>query len=223
MLAIYDFWSCADLGYAVVVASQGKGVLPQQSRTPADVPVQPRNREHELAGALARDWYDEHPFKTAWFNAMSITFPLGEKFFIDSVRAFADEISDPKLQAEIRGFCGQEGYHRREHDHFNRTLCELRGYDHRYLEGRIASKIALARKTLSPLEQLAATAALEHITAILAEDSLAPDFPDAGKMDPAMRRFWNWHAAEEMEHKAVAFDVFRAVGGTEQLRRRAMR
>ena len=86
------------------------------SLTPADVPVVPRNRNHELADSLSGDWFGNHPFKTAWFNAMSITFPLGEKFFIDSVRHFQDQIDDPKLAAEIRGFCGQEGYHRREHD-----------------------------------------------------------------------------------------------------------
>ena len=62
----------------------------QKSYTPNDVPITARNREHDLAESLSRDWFDNHPFKTAWYNAMSITFPLGEKFFIDSVRAFAD-------------------------------------------------------------------------------------------------------------------------------------
>ena len=54
-------------------------------------------RGQELLGmpaakVLGRDWFDEHPFKTAFYNAMSITFPAGEKFFIDSVRAYADQI-----------------------------------------------------------------------------------------------------------------------------------
>lgn len=193
------------------------------SRTPQDVTIAPRNRHHELEAALAQDWFDGHPFKTAWFNAMSMTFPLGEKFFIDSVRHFADEIDDPKLEAEIRGFCGQEGFHRREHERYNRALCGLRGYDYAYLEGRLAKNIARGKKLMSPLEQLAVTAALEHITAILAESSLADDSPMAQVRDPAMRALWDWHAVEEMEHKAVAFDVFRAVGGSEKLRRRALR
>jgi predicted metal-dependent hydrolase len=60
------------------------------SQTPADVPITPRNREYDVARSLGRDWFDQHPFKTAWFNAMSMTFPLGEKFFIDSVRHYAD-------------------------------------------------------------------------------------------------------------------------------------
>jgi predicted metal-dependent hydrolase len=197
--------------------------MSRQSNTPSDVSVFPRNREHDVADALARDWFDGHPFKTAWYNSMSITFPLGEKFFIDSVRAFADRVSDPKLQEEIRGFCGQEGFHRREHDRYNHTLCSLRGYDLEYLEGRLAKKLAFTRKMLSPLEQLAVTAALEHITAILAESGLDQHNPHARQMDPTMRALWDWHAVEELEHKSVAFDVYRAMGGRDKMRRKVMR
>ena len=197
--------------------------MPVLSNTPQDVPINPRNREYDIAECLGRDWFDNHPFKTAWFNAMSITFPLGEKFFIDSVRYFQDQIDDPKLQAEIRGFCGQEGFHRREHQRYNETLCERRGYDLEKMEGRLERNIERGKKFMSPLEQLATTAALEHITAIMAESALAEDNPMIGEADPVMQELWNWHAAEEMEHKAVAFDVFRAVGGTEKMRKRAMR
>jgi predicted metal-dependent hydrolase len=197
--------------------------MDELSHTPPDVPVRPRNREHELEDALARDWFDNHPFKTAWFNAMSITFPLGEKFFIDSVRYYADRIEDPKLREEIRGFIGQEGFHRREHDRYNRALCRLRDYDLDYLEGRLETKIAQGEKLFSPIERLAVTAALEHITAIMAEAGLSDDHPMLGEADPAMQALWDWHAAEEMEHKAVAFDVYRAVGGSERMRKRALR
>ena len=197
--------------------------MSQMSHTPLDVTIDPRNREYDIAQSLARDWFDDHPFKTAWFNSMSITFPLGEKFFIDSVRYFAGKITDPKLTEEIRGFCGQEGFHRREHDRYNQTLCNLRGYDLSYLEGRIQKNIDRGKKFMSPLEQLAATAALEHITAIMAESALSEDDPMIDATEDAMRELWHWHAAEEMEHKAVAFDVFRAVGGTEKMRRAALR
>ncbi|HEY6131555.1 MAG TPA: metal-dependent hydrolase, partial [Halioglobus sp.] len=197
--------------------------MPQISLTPADVPVLPRNREHEIAQSLRHDWFDNHPFKTAWFNAMSITFPLGEKFFIDSVRYFADRITDPKLNEDIRGFCGQEGFHRREHQRYNETLCQLRGYDLQLMEKRIEHNIQRAYTFLSPLERLAVTAAFEHITAIMAESALSDDNPMIESTDSAMQALWQWHAAEEMEHKAVAFDVYRAVGGTEQMRKRAMR
>ena len=197
--------------------------MPLLSHTPDGVVITPRNREHAIADLLAEDWYDGHPFKTAWFNAMSITFPLGEKFFIDSVRYFAGEVEDPKLSREIQQFCGQEGYHRREHDRYNRELCARRGYDLEWLEGRIARNIARAGKLLSPLECLAATAALEHITAIMAESALSADSPMEGVVPPDMKALWDWHAAEELEHKSVAFDVFRAVEGSERMRKRALR
>ena len=39
---------------------------------------------------------------------------------------------------------------------------------------------------------------------------------------PAMARLWRWHALEETEHKAVAFDVYNQVCGSRKLLRRAM-
>lgn len=197
--------------------------MPLLSHTPSSVTIEPRNRQYEIEAALATDWFDNHPFKTAWFNAMSMTFPLGEKFFIDSVRHYADQIDDPKLQEEIRGFCGQEGFHRREHQRYNESLCQARGYDHDRLERRLEKNIEFTNKHTQPLERLAATAAFEHITAIMAESALTDDNPMMGHVDEAMQAMWDWHAAEEMEHKSVAFDVYRAVGGTEKMRKRAMR
>ncbi|MAT91921.1 MAG: hypothetical protein CME59_04920 [Halioglobus sp.] len=197
--------------------------MPHLSQTPDDVRITPRNREYQVAECLGRDWFDNHPFKTAWFNAMSITFPLGEKFFIDSVRHYLERIDDPKLLAEISGFCGQEGFHRREHQRYNETLCEARGYDLALMEGRLEANIRRAYKVMSARERLACTAAMEHITAILAESALSEDEPMIGSAEPPMQALWDWHAAEEMEHKAVAFDVYRAIGGSEKMRRRAMR
>jgi predicted metal-dependent hydrolase len=197
--------------------------MKKQSNTPSYVTIEPRNRHHEIGDALSKDWLDNHPFKTAWFNSMSITFPLGEKFFIDSVRHFADQVEDPKLQHEISRFCGQEGFHRREHEAYNKTLCNLRGYDLAYLEGRLAKNIELSKARYSPIQHLAFTAALEHITAIMAESALQDNDPMMNQADPAMKALWDWHAAEEMEHKAVAFDVYRAVGGSEKMRKQALR
>ena len=192
------------------------------SRTPADVPVLPRNRNHDVAASLSGDWFGGHPFKTAWFNAMSITFPLGEKFFIDSVRHYSDRVDDPKLKEDVSGFCAQEGFHRREHERYNRALCEARGYDLVYLEKRLEKNIGRANRFLSPRQRLAMTAALEHVTAIMAESSLGEGSPMAAVTDTAMKDLWDWHAAEEMEHKSVAFDVYRSVGGSEKMRRRMM-
>ena len=77
-----------------------------QSGTPGDVQIKPRNRSHDISAALRGEWLDNNAFLTAFFNGMSIAFPVGEKFFIDSVRHYADQITDPVLKEQIKGFCG---------------------------------------------------------------------------------------------------------------------
>ena len=193
-----------------------------QSYTPDQVAIRPRNRQHDLADALTRDWMRNDVFATAWFNAMSITFPLGEQFFINSVRHYRDRITDPKLKEEMQQFFSQEAVHLREHKRYNQLLCEQRGYDLETLEGPLRRRMGWVKKNVPAREQLAGTAAVEHLTAVLAEKALGDHglFTDA---DPAMVALWQWHAVEEMEHKAVAFDVYRAIGGSEKMRRAAMR
>jgi uncharacterized protein len=193
-----------------------------QSRTPSGVQIKPRNRSHDIAAALHGEWLDDNAFLTAFFNGMSIAFPVGEKFFIDSVRHYADRITDPALQEHIKGFCGQEGFHRREHQRYNETLCAARGYDLEKLEGTLTRRLNWARKNFTPLQQLAITVAIEHFTGVLSELLLSQG-SIMDRAEPSMRALWRWHAAEEMEHKAVAFDVYRAVGGSEELRLGVMR
>lgn len=211
-----------------IIEASAQGATPStnqstsQSTTPTDVQIKPRNRSHDIAAALEGEWLDNNAFLTAVFNGMSITFPAGEKFFIDSVRHYADEVTDPALKAHIRGFCGQEGFHRREHQRYNEALCKVRDYDLDKLEGKLTGRLRWAQKNLSPLENLAITVAIEHFTAVLAELLLRSD-SIMNKADPSMRELWRWHAAEEMEHKSVAFDVYRAVGGTEGLRKSVMK
>lgn len=194
----------------------------KQSTTPAAVAIKPRNRSHDIAAALGTEWLDNDVFLTAVFNGMSITFPAGEKFFIDSVRHYRDDITDPVLKEHIRGFCGQEGFHTREHQRYNEALCAARGYDLATLENKLTRPLDMARKHLGPIECLAITVAIEHFTAVLSELLLQPG-SRLNNAESSMRALWRWHAAEEMEHKSVAFDVYRAVGGTEAMRRRVMR
>lgn len=184
--------------------------------------IKPRNRSHNVAHALRGEWLADDPFLTAFFNAMSITFPVGEKYFIDSVRRVADKVTDPALKDHIKGFCGQEGFHRREHQLYNEALCAARGYDLKKMERPLTRRLGWAQNNLSSIKNLAVTVAIEHFTAVLAELMLKPG-SILDRAEPSMRELWRWHAAEEMEHKAVAFDVYRAVGGTEKLRKAVMR
>ena len=158
------------------------------------------------------DWCNGDAFETTMMNALSLLFPEGEKFFVDSVKQQQATIADPALREAVAGFIGQEAMHGREHRSFNQLMV-AHGYAvapgvDRWLRGFLKR----VRKTLSPMSQLAATCALEHFTAMLAEMLLSN--PKAYEpMDPRMRQLWLWHALEESEHKAVAFDVYKAAGG----------
>jgi uncharacterized protein len=170
--------------------------------------VRPRNLSFDLPADLPRHWHSDDPFITAFFNGLSIMFPEGERFFVDSVRRFQDRITDPRLREEVRGFCGQEGIHAREHRRYNELL-EAQGYPARQLERTVEWGVAIDRK-MPAKYQLAITCALEHFTAIFAELVLGDPryFRDA---HPAMRNLWTWHALEESEHKAVAYDVYQTI------------
>ena len=192
-----------------------------QSRSPEDLEFGPRHKSFDIEAALASDWHDGSAFVTAWFNAMSLLFPLGEKFFIDSVIHFIDEIDDPRLRAEIAAFRAQESTHRVQHQKYNEMLCRLRDYDLDHFERNVRERMAWAYRELSAHRRLAGTVANEHLTAIMAHDVLLHDDSLIGA-DPAIAELWRWHGIEETEHKAVAFDVFTAIGGTVSQRRQAL-
>lgn len=179
-----------------------------------------RRMDFEFAD-IPRYWFNGDVLVTHLLNAMSATFPEGERFFVESVRAFREGITDPLLQKEVSAFIGQEAMHAKEHDTFNRYL-EMTGLDMADVERRIKSNIDRARREAPPEFQLAMTCALEHFTAILAEQFLSkPELFE--NVDPQMRNLLIWHAIEETEHKGVAFDVFRSQVGDEELRIRVMR
>jgi predicted metal-dependent hydrolase len=152
-----------------------------------------------------------------------MSFPSGEKNFIDSIRHYEDQIKDPKLLNEIRGFYQQEGIHSREHRRYNKILCEQRGYDHDTMEGVYLDTQAKAEENpdVTPKVMLASTLALEHFTASMAEIMLSGSFMD--NVEPTIKELWLWHCVEELEHKSVAFDVFNQISGSNKMRTTMMK
>ena len=149
--------------------------------------------------------------------SLSAVFPDGEDFFVRSVRHYRDQITDPELKRQVSGFIGQEALHGREHRLFNHRLAEL-GYPTKRFERLTKKGLALRERFLPPVSNLAATAALEHFTATLAELVLSNEDVQGLFGHDEVRNLFLWHALEESEHKAVAFDVYKAVGGSERVR-----
>ncbi|WP_236734125.1 metal-dependent hydrolase [Mycolicibacter kumamotonensis] len=148
-------------------------------------------------------------------------FPPGEEGFIRSVRRFAGQITDPVLKKRVAGFIGQEAVHGQEHRRLNEKLIE-KGYPIvRFLtfgpNSRRNKLWERVQDLLPGYVHLAFTAAAEHYTATVAE-RLFSDEMQAIPATPEVRNLLNWHALEELEHKSVAFDVYRAVGGPEWIR-----
>ncbi|RUP34502.1 MAG: metal-dependent hydrolase [Mycolicibacterium sp.] len=153
---------------------------------------------------------------------LSSSFPPGEESFIRSVRRFSDQITDPVLKKRVAGFIGQESVHGQEHRKLNTQLADM-GYPLvRFLlfaPTSVRQKVVLRIEKLIPAKvHLAMTAAAEHYTAVLGARVLSNDEIQAIPGDPEVWRLLNWHAMEELEHKSVAFDVYRSVGGSERTR-----
>jgi predicted metal-dependent hydrolase len=172
--------------------------------TPKDLTITPRDRRFGRGGSVDRWWLKNDPVGTALYTALSATFPKGEAFFVESVRAFRDG-AEPRLAAEIKAFTTQEVMHSREHVAFNRRAHEA-GYDLTALDKRVDERLAVS-KTRPPVVNLAATMALEHFTAILAHQLLGNPRHLAAA-DPESAALWRWHSIEEIEHKGVAYDTW---------------
>jgi uncharacterized protein len=163
-----------------------------------------------------RYWHGGSPFKSLFWTQLSTAFEPGEKFFIDSARAMRDQIADPKLLEELAEFCRQEGHHTAQHLKFDR-INAAHGIDIAGCTRRYARVLTSARKRSTPMQMLAATVALEHFTAGFADAFFAHPEISAGA-DPKVAALWAWHAAEESEHRATCYDIYRELGGNYPLR-----
>ncbi|HYD24469.1 MAG TPA: metal-dependent hydrolase [Croceibacterium sp.] len=163
-----------------------------------------RDRRFGRGAAAERWWLDGDPVGTAWFNALSATFPRGETLFIDAVKAFRAD-APGRLDAEIRAFIRQEVNHTREHLAFNRAAAAA-GYDMRAIDARVERLIGEVYQRPQH-GWLAVTIALEHFTAMFAHEFLAHPAHFVGAAN-AQAELWRWHAVEEIEHKAVAYDTW---------------
>jgi predicted metal-dependent hydrolase len=153
---------------------------------------------------VKKHWLDNDPIATAWFTALSASFPRGEAYFIESLRANSETLP-PALERDSALFIAQEAAHAREHGAFNR-LSTSAGYDLSAIDARLSAFIAQTSQA-SNFVNLLVTACLEHFTALIAHDLLtAPAL--FSHTDAAIAALWRWHAIEEIEHKGVAYDIW---------------
>ncbi|MGE8562074.1 MAG: metal-dependent hydrolase [Acinetobacter sp.] len=169
---------------------------------------------------IHRHYFANSPVMSHLLTALSSTFPIGEQFFVHSVRHVRDKVKDEKLQAQIAAFIGQEAMHSKAHAEFNEAW-RSDDYNLDRFQAWLARKNDYV-KNLHPKIQLAITCAFEHFTALLGGYILR--HPEVlATLDEDAAKLWIWHAIEEIEHRAVAFDVYQAVYGDDKIRRMIMR
>ena len=166
---------------------------------------------------VPRFWFGGDPFRTRIFDALSLTFPEGERYFIESVRLFRDQITDPDLQQRVADFIRQEAQHGMAHDKMNQVMKE-QGTPVDQFTSRIKKVFKFELKYRSPQYNIAMTAAAEHLTALMA-DTFYSKKETLADANPLVRALFAWHAIEEMEHRDVAFDVMQQVGDVPEFTR----
>ncbi len=174
--------------------------------------IPPRRMDFRFSEHAPRYYFGNDAFCTTFLTALSSLFPHGESFFVQSVRYYRDQITDPLMKAQVAGFIGQEAMHSKEHVAFNEMMTR-QGLPVDQLHHDVGRLLDTAQKILPRTMQLAATVCLEHYTAIIAE-MLLRDPEVQQKFSEESRALWLWHAVEENEHKNVAFDVFQQVSGS---------
>jgi predicted metal-dependent hydrolase len=177
------------------------------------IPI-PRDPDVDLTG-VPKHWLAGNAAATAISNGINMLFPAGERFFVRSVKRYYDALPEGELREQVRAFFKQEGKHASAHDDFNEVLRE-HGFEVEQFLARYAAISRWIEDRLPGKLNLAGTAAAEHFTAILAEGAFTKGILD--ELDPRMQKLLAWHAAEEIEHKAVAFDVLEHVDDSYLLR-----
>ena len=183
----------------------------ESTRTHRRHAIRPRRLGLEFGPGTPRHVVAHDPLVSRFLDTLSLTFPDGEKFFVESVRHFRDQARDEAHAADIAGFVAQEMQHSLEHEKWNHHLAQ------QGVEALARKLLKGARIRFTPRERLGATAALEHVTAVLAKSLL--DETTLVSLDPSVRPLWLWHAIEEIEHKSVAFDLHATIGGSHTERR----
>lgn len=175
--------------------------------------IRARIPQVDWSQGVDRHWNGGNAAVTHAFNALSLLFPQAEHFFITVARdvcSSRDLSHDPDLETVVRGFMAQESIHSHQHSQYNAVLRQ-QGFEN-VAHDFVLNLQAQAHRHFSPLTKLAVVCGYEHYTAILGNYILNhPRVLEPAQPDMAL--VWGWHSAEETEHKAVCFDLYRAAGG----------
>ena len=181
------------------------------TRLPEGVSIVVRRPEDLDFASVPRAWFAGSLSLSTALNLFSFIIPEHERFFIRTVRKYKSQTSTPEDAELLRAFMQQEAIHYQVHEAFNETR-RHHGMQVDRDSATIKKAFAAVEARFSLKVRLGMTAFMEHCTAIAAHQGLSEESA-LPYMHKTMRDLWEWHAVEEIEHKAVAYDLFKANGG----------
>ncbi len=171
--------------------------------------------EGEAAEEIPRMWVGDNMFLTHLLNGYSLFIPDGEKINCICIKPHVENIKSEELKKRAKGLLAQEATHGFAHTKFLNML-DSQGYNTKIF---LAIYQFISYKIMLPLfpklARLAFVTAIERINELLGEITLKNKMLDNSPSSAA--RLYEWHFAEEIEHKCVAFDVYHDISGNKWL------
>jgi uncharacterized protein len=186
---------------STAIAPHRFSIQPRRPYNPQQ--LRPRSVQFHFSEDIPRLWLGGNPVKTHFVNGINLFIGEFESFVVDKLRSHLLTVHDPILRGQIVGFLGQELSHSHVHTAYNQTL-QNQGY--RFTSYAKFSHFFFRKllNGLGPIVNLAIIAGFEQMTAALSEVVLESNFLE--QAHPTLKSLWEWHAAEELEHQAIAFN-----------------
>ena len=155
-------------------------------------------------------WCEDSAVLTHYYNALSVLFPAWEELFCKVAGSYKDSV-DSELRSDIDKFIKQEQSHANAHHSHNKRYDLLAEETLHRVRAEVLAKRPKNRFVLG------AMVSIEHMAASLGRDFLDRYSNQASKE----YKLFAWHSREEIEHKALAYNVFKAIGGSKETLHRA--
>ena len=203
---------------------KGRKLLRHKGSTTAHH-IEPRRVEFDWT-ETPLDWIPGQPFASHFINEINLLLPAGEFWFCRLYNQAMPYITDDKLREDVQAFIRQEAMHARAHggateEYLNEKGVETQSYtdkenwlfDTLLADNPVGVKMPKLLQKRWLVFRLGIIAAVEHMTCVLGNYILENKTWDEVGADEVLLDLLRWHGAEEIEHRCVAFDLYKHLGG----------
>ena len=172
------------------------------------------------------DWIPNQPYASYFINEINNILPAGEFWFCRLYNKVLPQVTDEKLKHDVQAFIRQEAMHAIAHTSANKEYLSQRNIDIQrnleimdFLFTKALADTPFGKEVPKVLDhqwdlfRLGVIATVEHMTCVLGKYALYNKRWEELGADPEMIDLIKWHGSEEIEHRTVAFDLYRHLGG----------